>query len=117
MMAGLPFLLLSAGGLPMVCCGLAATLRRRLRLGLWLYIACNGTVAAGAVIGRSWPLAAGNLAVVIVAAWMLWHLRRRRKRAPRAYGAKSLARIAALTRRARETARPRPVRRPAPQGG
>lgn len=112
-------LLLAAVGFAVVCCGLAATLRRRLRPALWLYLAGNGIVAAGAALdGRAfWPVAAGNIAVAGLAAWMLWRSRRRRKRAPRAYGAKSRARVAALVRKTREAARPRPVRRLVPQGG
>lgn len=81
------FLLLSAAGLAVVCCGLAATLRRRLRLGLWLYLAGAVTCAAGAVAGRAWPLAAAHAALA-AAAWALRRCRRRRKRAPRAGGAR-----------------------------
>jgi hypothetical protein len=118
-MTGL-FLLACAGG-AMVACGLAAVLRRQPKGGLLLFAAGNGTLAVwGMISGRAeWPVAAANLTVAVIAAWWWWwgRFRRRRQRAPRAYGAKSRARIAALTRRARETARPRPVRRPAPQGG
>jgi heme/copper-type cytochrome/quinol oxidase subunit 2 len=113
-MAGGLFLLMSLIGLTAVGCGLTATLRRQARRGLWLYLAANGTTAAGALIDRAWLIAAANLAVAAVTAWMLW--RWRRKRASRAYGAKSRARIAALARKTREAAQPRPIRRLAPQG-
>ena len=116
-MAGLISLLVTGAGLAVVCCGLAAVLRRRWRLGLRLFVAGNGTTAAGAVIGGSRPLAAVNAAVACAAAFALWWFRRRGERAPRFYGAKSWARVTALARKAREAARPRPVRRPAPQGG
>ena len=110
------FLLLSAAEVAVMCCGLAATLRRRPRLGLWLYLAGAVTGAAGAVAGRAWPLAAADAVLAAAVAWALWRYRPRRERAPRAYGAKSRARVAALARKAREAARPRPVRRLAPQG-
>ena len=50
-----------------------------------------------------------------IAAWLWWR-RRRKDRAPRAYGAKSRALIAALVAKAREATKPRPVLRPAPGG-
>ena len=49
-----------------------------------------------------------------IGAWLWWRRRKRRDRAPHAYGAKSKARIAALVRKARQAARPRPVLRPVP---
>jgi len=45
--------------------------------------------------------------------WRYWN-RRKRKRAPALAGAKSRARVAALVRKVRETARPRKVLRPVP---
>jgi len=115
-MTGILFLLLSAAGFTAVLCGAAAELRGRVRRGLRLFVAGNGTLAVGAIVGRDWPLAVGNLAVAVVAALLLWHLRRRKRRASRAYGAKSWARIVVLTRKARDATRPRPVRRLQPQG-
>jgi hypothetical protein len=48
---------------------------------------------------------------------ILWWLnRRRRKRSPKLAGAKSRARLAALVRKSREAAKPRPVLRPVPSG-
>jgi len=58
-------------------------------------------------------LAAANAGVAIV---LWWLSRRRRKRAPRSYGAKSRALVAALVRKARKNARPRPVPRLGPAG-
>lgn len=113
-MAG-PFLLLSFAEFAVMCCGLAATLRGRRRLSLWLYLAGGVTGAASDLATGAWLLLAGNVVIAVAAAWMLWR-GRRRKRAPRAYGAKSRTRVAALARKAREAARPRPVRRLAPQG-
>jgi len=115
-MTDLLFLLLSITGTALVCCGLAATFRKRLRPGLQLNLAGGVLLAAGAAVGRAWPLLAADIVLIIVIAWLLRHTRRR-KRALRAYGAKSRARVAALVRKAREAARPRPARRLAPQGG
>ena len=78
-MAGGLFLLMSLIGLTAVGCGLTATLRRQARRGLWLYLAANGTTAAGALIDRAWLIAAANLAVAAVTAWMLWRWRRKRQ--------------------------------------
>ena len=60
-----------------------------------------------------WALAAGANAGLAIFLW--WRRGRRRKRAPRAYGAKSRALVAALARKAREAAIPRPVLRPVPE--
>ena len=49
----------------------------------------------------------------IVAAYCWWLSRRRKKRAPRSYGAKAAALIAALVRKVRASG---PVRSPLPQG-
>ena len=98
---------------------------------------------AGAVKGRQWGdgmtdllMGTGNLAIAAgnflihnwiwvglngaCALWCLidwWRDRRKRKRALRALGAKSRALLAALARKAREVAQPRPVLRPAPHPG
>lgn len=48
--------------------------------------------------------------------WRYWRRHRRGKRVLRVIGAKSWARLAAVVRKAREAARPRPVLRPAPGG-
>jgi hypothetical protein len=115
-MANLVYLLCSVTGLLLVGAGLGASLRQQMRPGLWLSLAGCVILLAGAVTGRAWPLAAADLLAAAVNAWLLWRNRRRRKRAPRAYGAKSAALLAALTRKARDAARPRPVPRLAPQG-
>ncbi len=83
---------------------------------------CGWTASAlvgltGMVVRHEWAwavVAAGNALLAIY----LWRRRgRRRKRAPRAYGAKSRALVTTLIRRARERARPRPVLRPQPSPG
>ncbi len=68
------------------------------------------------LITRNWiGVTCGGASLAVAAtAWLWWH--RRRDRAPRAYGAKSRARIAALAAKAREVLRLRPVLRPVPQG-
>ena len=85
----------------------------------WFYLMWASSAGVTAVIGLAagqW-LGAGIATVSLAVALILWWLsRRRRKRAPRAYGAKSAALVADLVRRAREAARPRPVLRPAPGG-
>jgi len=76
-----------------------------------------GLYAVGAFMERHWGTAAMNAAVAVFVMWDLWRRhRRRRDRAPRTYGAKSRARVAALARKAREAFRPRPVLRPVPGG-
>jgi hypothetical protein len=72
-----------------------------------------GVVLASAGGGR-WPEIAVGAAQVAIGAWLWWRGRRGRRRVPRAYGAKSRALVAALAAKAREAARPRPVRRPVP---
>jgi hypothetical protein len=80
----------------------------------WIGAAVSG--GFGFAWDRQWLwflLAAANAGVAIV---LWWLSRRRRKRAPRAYGAKSAALVAALVAKAREAARPRPVPRLGPAG-
>jgi hypothetical protein len=72
-------------------------------------------VAAGyAAEGDSWDAAFYALLAVLFA-WIWWR-RRRRDRAPRSYGAKTRALLAAVVAKLRETLKPRPVLRPAPGG-
>jgi hypothetical protein len=79
------------------------------------WAACAAGALLGNVLASGWGAASGaGLSLTIALAF--WWFRRRRKRAPRSYGAKSRALIAALVRRMRETATPRPVHRPVPQG-
>lgn len=68
------------------------------------------------VSGDQWIAAAIAGANLVIGVWLWWHNRRRRDRAPRAYGAKARVRIAALVAKVREAAKPRPVLRPAPGG-
>ena len=78
-------------------------------------------LAAGSLIAGvadaadgDWPGSAFSFAIVALLGWDWW--RRNRKRSPRSYGAKARALLAALVRKAREAAKPRPVLRPAPGG-
>ena len=68
------------------------------------------------LIAALWLPVIVSAANLILAAWLYWRHGRRKDRAPRAYGAKSRALLAAIVRRAREAAKPRPVLRPVPQG-
>ena len=83
-----------------------------------LWAAGFGMWALSFALDGQWPLApffgfmaAGNLAI-----WLGRRHSRRRRRTLRELGAKSRARLAALVRRAREAAKPRPVLRPQPGG-
>jgi hypothetical protein len=77
--------------------------------------ACAGvSEAAGFAIAGDWQAAGAGAAQAAIGAW-LWR-RGRRRRAPRAWGAKSRALAARLAAKAREAARPRPVLRPVPGG-
>lgn len=106
---------LSWAGYGAACCGLIPAFRGQLRMSRWLFLAANAAWAVSDLVTRSWVAAALSAAAAVFFAWLLWR-GRRRKRALRSFGAKSRARVAALTRKAREAARPRPVRRLAPQG-
>jgi len=93
-------------------------LRGRVLGGFWgSWITASATTAAIDAIGGGDPPATITAAVSTVFAVIMWWLnRRKRKRAPRTYGAKSRALIAAVIAKMRETAKPRPVLRPQPQG-
>jgi hypothetical protein len=75
--------------------------------------ACGGLGVVLAFAGQ-WPENAIGVVQVAIGAWLWRRGRRGRKRAPRAYGAKSRALVAALVTKAREAAKPRPVLRPVP---
>lgn len=78
--------------------------RRGLYLG-WIYGAMLEAIAYAIEGAWVWSLVCyGNAALAL---FLWWLSRRRRKRAPRHYGAKSKAMLAALVRRAREAVRPR----------
>jgi len=74
---------------------------------------CVLWICAG-VAWRNWILVAIGVLTAANETRRWW--RRRRKRAPRSYGAKSRALLAAITRTMRERSRPRPVLRPSPGG-
>lgn len=83
--------------------------------GRWL-AACIGVEVSGVLAADPLECAiAAALAAGGLALW--WWLRRKHKdRAPRMHGHKARTALAALVRKAREAARPRPVLRPAPGG-
>ncbi len=83
--------------------------------GRWL-AACFGVEISAAVVWYA-PEAGIGLALAAGAIALWWWLRRKRRDpAARSFGAKSRARIAALVRKAREVAKPKPSLRPAPGG-
>jgi hypothetical protein len=81
-----------------------------------LFAMGNGLFAVYDLLDRDWILLLANGALAVWCAWMWFRRRRNRKRAMQALGYKSAALLAALARRAREAAQPRPVLRPSPQG-
>lgn len=81
----------------------------------WILSALFGVV--GLSIQHYWVWAGIAGVNMLIAVYLWWRKRNKRKRAPRAYGAKSRALVTALIRRAREHARPRPVLRPLPNPG
>lgn len=85
--------------------------------------ASDGFAALGFALAAAGSFVAGAQAngaicgiAALIAACEWWRKRRGRKRAPRSYGYKAKASIAALARKAREAAWPRPVPRLAPGG-
>jgi hypothetical protein len=96
----------------------------RLRAPFWgvsenaLWAVAFGAWALQDILRASWLPLVFHGALTALNTWYWWRDRgrRNRKRALEALGAKSLARLAALVRKQREAARPRPVLRPAPGG-
>jgi high-affinity Fe2+/Pb2+ permease len=78
---------------------------------------CSAAVMTGefALLDHEWLPAGVGAANLLLAIFFWLRNRRKRRRSPKAFGAKSRARLAALVRSMRET-RPRPVLRPVPQG-
>jgi hypothetical protein len=72
-------------------------------------------ISAYCTVVNPWPANAVNAACVLILAASWWRHRRRRDRAPRFYGAKSRARVAALLTKARTALKPWPALKPAPQ--
>ena len=79
--------------------------------GFWWMVAAVPQLLIDAVSGN-WLPSACAVVNAGIGAWLWWRNRRRRDRAPRTYGAKSRARVAALARKAKQAARPSPVLRP-----
>jgi membrane protein implicated in regulation of membrane protease activity len=86
----------------------------RVNYALWLGTCIGGVIAAFTTV--NWLALAVNVASGVVAAVLWWRRGHRRDRAPRAYGAKSRARVAALVAKAREAGCPCRVLRPVPGG-
>lgn len=107
-----PALVLFFRGMWLLATGQPGSERQRRGHGLCavgMLLACAASVLMG-----SWPLAAINGLGALLAAWEWWKRRRRKDRAPRMLGYKARAAIAALVRKVRESAKPRPVLRPVP---
>lgn len=82
---------------------------------MWLATDAGGLV--GDAQERYWVVMIVHLASAAVALWLWWRSRRgKRKRAPRALGAKSRERVARLVRGMRDAQRPRRVWQPQPGG-
>lgn len=110
---------MTSSGLGLVLIGAAlvvcvvSLIRYRLQL-TFADVAMLTLSAAGNALRGDWVWASVSAAVLVWTAHTWWN-RRKRRRAPRTLGAKSRARIAAMTARMRE--RPaRPVLRPVPGG-
>lgn len=93
---------------------------RHPEFALWWYAALSllcCVASASAFVVRDWPVSAFTAFGAALSAWDWWrHWRKRKRRGALARaGAKSRARVAALVRKTRETARPRPVRQPLPE--
>lgn len=71
-------------------------------------------VAVSGVFAGHWAGVVIGAVQVAIGVWLWRRGRRGRRRAPRAYGAKSRALVAVLVAKARDAARPRPVLRPVP---
>jgi len=80
----------------------------------WLAIAATTVVISA--IQRNWFLMSGTVASFVIALIVRWWNRRKRRNAAALIGAKSRALRDALVRKVRESATPRPVLRPVPQG-
>lgn len=81
--------------------------------GLW-GVANTVLIAADVLLGQRWWAVVATVSAVVCL--LTWWRRRKRRRALAAIGAKSRALRAALVRRMRKAATPRPVLRPQPQG-
>jgi hypothetical protein len=92
----------------------------RIRGRHWAFYRGWGWAAGGGAVGYAisgaWNWAGLDAANALLAVILWWLSRRKRKRALRTLGAKSRALVAALARKAREAAKPRPVLRPVPGG-
>lgn len=115
----------AAAGPPAFALVISPALTRRARGAWWWRPMPRGADWAlgaaswctGFVIGGDWTPAAISAAHVAFGLWLWWRDRRKgRRNAVGIAGYKAKAILAALARKARETAWPRPVLRPAPGG-
>lgn len=97
-----------------------AALYRLIRLRYWLlpgWMTSAACVTVANLAGGYWLAAAsGGLSFMVALAIWWWRRRKDRRRALRELGYKARALLAAVVRRAREAAQPRPVLRPVPGG-
>jgi hypothetical protein len=108
-----------SSGLLLFCLGLGVVAWGTLRYGRRLTLADvigDALIAAGNILAGNWVVGVAMAAWTAWMAWGLWRRRKRRKRAARELGYKARALLAELCRKARESARPRPVLRPVPGG-
>lgn len=99
-------------------CGLMRLLRWRSRFDriAWPWFTAAGADTVIDAAAALWLCAAISAVQVGIALAIWWWRKRRRDRAPKLAGAKSRALLAAIVRKAREAAKPRPVLRPVPGG-
>jgi hypothetical protein len=93
----------------------------RARAECWLAVVFGAASASGlgwALLVHNHAMAAwtGCCLVCSIWSWIHWNRKRRKRGALAAMGAKSRALVAALVRKVRESATPRPVLRPVPGG-
>jgi integral membrane sensor domain MASE1 len=106
-------------GMALVAVGMMCWFGSLVRCGWPLTIVSvtgDALVTLGWAVQGDWISAAMMAVVTVLALIGWWWLRKRRKRAPRAFGYKGRALLAALVASLRESLRPRPVLRPAPEG-
>lgn len=112
------------GSTLLVFAGIVVAMSGRPAVALMIYggaafgnAAGNLAFAVSYALTGDWPEAVVSVALAAAVLWFWRWLRRKRKdRAPRALGDESRLLVAALVRKVRQVAKPRPVLRPAPGG-
>jgi hypothetical protein len=85
--------------------------------GLGCELTISGIIAMTVLAVDHWSDGIGPAGVMaVIGAFIWWHRRKKRRRAAALLGEKSRQLRAALVRRARQAAQPRPVLRPVPGG-